>query len=802
MTTPLISPERKHTHHTKPMIDESLSPVKINLKSIEPPALHHKDNVGVVIHHPHGLQAKHEARRNTSIGEKRRRSLVNTPLIDVNARRGRRGYPMTSPYLNQGVSGLESIKRAKVILDSQFEKLGKENREPRHLGGDDDGEDGEEAEALSSPIKRNKQKEVPRIEQEEPVADIVDEIDTDDVILDDLVERFSKPMPSTQEETSSPLVIDTSSEESEPEEEEVKYTSDRTQLNRIIQENSHIDYVTPQRYTEPIAQSPETNQIARINEDLKHSKQIDSTSPLKNIKKQQEQPYDRDDTIIQRLENEPTINFLMSPNSKPIFSLDQMNKIKQENNKRTQDLMSEISSRDDTIQLLNDQLNKLQRDLFDSQHQFREVKVQNGQLINNEQILMIQLKNNERELSSITKSFKIKENLLDKVSQELHEKQAKVDEMEVEIGELHQKMEKLHDLKDEVIEMNDLNEKYVVQIDGLIKERNFVQDQNEELRARVEQESELEHTCQELKENNEKLNNEVEKVIGELEEKQELNSKLQIELEELKETNEELRNTNIELKNVYEDLTNVNTDLKTTNEQLVVEKDKLTIVNQENEKLIKEYDNVAHDRISELETELETTKTKSEEEYTKLMSQLDQKTQLNQTLELKLEDIEHELSILKQEIERLETLNKDKSELLEQKETIISDDMIKLNELVSAVTGSRQENNQEIERLHQQIESLTQENFKYSSELTEIQDKLEASQSEADQEFDRLAQYLHHEYSEKHARKLGEIKLHFEKDRDNLIRDKKAAEREVELLKRKVNQMTKEFNQMSEILQK
>lgn len=70
-------------------------------------------------------------------------------------------------------------------------------------------------------------------------------------------------------------------------------SDNHTQLNKIIRLESNLDYITPQRQTEPVARSPATNQLVRINEALvvddaddesanNKSDLKDATSPLKN----------------------------------------------------------------------------------------------------------------------------------------------------------------------------------------------------------------------------------------------------------------------------------------------------------------------------------------------------------------------------------------------------------------------------------------------------------------------------------------------------------------------------------------
>ena len=61
----------------------------------------------------------------------------------------------------------------------------------------------------------------------------------------------------------------------------------------------------------------------------------------------------------------------MSPNSKPVFSKDQVNKIQKEHESKVDTLLQQLNSRDDKIKQLYDELAKVNEQLISSQKEQR-----------------------------------------------------------------------------------------------------------------------------------------------------------------------------------------------------------------------------------------------------------------------------------------------------------------------------------------------------------------------------------------------------------------------------------------------
>lgn len=144
-------------HNDDDALHEDFSPIKISFRTDSIGSnitnIPHHRTPQRIIHHPHGLSAKHDARRNT-IGHNnsiKRRGLVNTPLISNAGIRN----PITSPRLvSRQPINLESIKRTKQHMDKQiklaFPDENKENRKHLDLSSSDS------EEPFSSPLKRSR----------------------------------------------------------------------------------------------------------------------------------------------------------------------------------------------------------------------------------------------------------------------------------------------------------------------------------------------------------------------------------------------------------------------------------------------------------------------------------------------------------------------------------------------------------------------------------------------------------------------------------------------------------------------
>lgn len=770
-------------------IDKSFSPIKINLTATDDNSpnkliIHHKTPLRIV-HHPHGLSAKHEARRNT-IGYSnsiKRRGLVHTPLIPPGSVRN----PITSPRLAvRPPINLESIKRTNQKMAQQI-KLAfpanndddKENELHLDLSSDPD-------EDYSSPIKRHTRprndgdddnehsehlSKIPKLSRPSEEKQTLPETDTNEVeeiksIEDNLIEENNRSNLAIEEEN------DNDSDNEEDDDDITKesrgstvyhqnQTLDNTQISKIIREDLKLDYITPERATEAVAQSPHPHHqhIRLIEEDKTEDfgKFNDTTSPLKT-RNQDENEFDDETanlTLLRQLENEPTINFLMSPNSKPVFSKDQVNKIQKEHESKVDTLLQQLNSRDDKIKQLYDELAKVNEQLISSQKEQRALNDEKSKLANSENLLTIQLHHNERELASLTKKFRLKESSLNNLKRKLNEQKVSIDETRHENDTLKSKINELQslerDLKAEIVETSNSNIESTLKLDQVIKEKEELWIKNQEL--------------------NEKLQSFESNSSSKYD-------KLKDEYEDLLERNQTLVDDNKRLETEKFELEDRTKKLETVNQKL---KDD----NTNNENLIKEYEKVATSRIEELESERDSTleeisKHKQivhdlETQVENLKQQYNDKEKTNKELELRIEELESK-SVSNDELQELKRKIDAKDKEIETKEKTIEDYLSKMDDLVDHIKPLKKEN-----------EDLKQEQQKLIQEVSSLKDKLEKSKIQADEDLDKLSKYLYAEYAAKHIKKL-----------EGIIKENKKLERELEFYKMKLEKANKEAELLSE----
>ncbi|KAG2734972.1 hypothetical protein G9P44_001186 [Scheffersomyces stipitis] len=820
MSSPIKSAQSPTRGNEKVIFDETFSPVKLPVdKEI---ATEHHRTPEVVIHHPHGLSAKHDARR-TSIHATNRRSMVNTPLVPttiplLSSTSKKAIYPMTQPRVNKSVN-LDSIKRAKVRLDSKLNGLlskndtGKENRNPFESSPTPRIDINssivvvEDSRDNSSPLKR--QSHVGHDSgSSKKIAKVVTNADeATDYHISNTSSQYSKQVDEAffkedlvgqlSSSKSSPVVSKVADEnvnvidndsDSDPEdygriETTISQTiipnatfngktfsnsmnsDNHTQLNKIIRLESNSDYITPQRQTEPVARSPATNQLVRINEALvvddaddesanNKSDLKDATSPLKNhmpkLAHKDRNEYDddengnEDEDLLEgeKLANEPTINFLMSPNSKPVFSLEQISKMRSEYDKKSSELNEQISAKDQRIVSLSKELTLANDLLMKLEQQVRDLKESNNKLISNEDILSIQLKHNERELASLTKNFKIKENSVAYLRKKLNTKKEEYEETKAQLQDTESN---LRTLRSEFNESNNLNIENTIKIEKLLKEK--------------------------------------EDAWNQLEKQKNLYSELQVKFE----SKEEYYVAKVK--------------------ELTKQNSELLAANSENESLIKDFENVTNTKIVELETTIADIHREKEEvskrlaksaeyvsEIESLKESLHEAQSANKKLEFKVNHFEDVNRNLKLDYEKAEAQSKNKDE-------IIAEDVAKLNELVDAVNKKDVQHREDIEALELEVAKLKNGRANALEEVESLKRQVDQTKQESDEEVKRLAHYLHREYAEKHVKKLGDVKSHYEKEKDRLIRERKIADRDNELLRMKLNNCDEEIRQLTEILE-
>ncbi|KAG7662759.1 uncharacterized protein J8A68_003747 [[Candida] subhashii] len=822
-----------------------LSPVKLNLSTkttYSPPVHDHHYHQphrtpDLIIHHPHGLNAKHEARRNT-IGHNstnKRKSLVNTPLIDP------KRSTMTSPTNSQNGINLDSIRKSKQYFDSKIPQLsysGKENADPAITSSspmrfdhsltvqNDDSplkhpvyfdnhdsplkrrpEEGLE-EDISFSVSKKKSKGNSSHLQSDSRYD-----NKDDVSIEEIVEKLNQSRSRIADSSSiirSGGVDEVDHHDGNKEDDTEPHTlyNKNIHINKLRKNSNTFDYFTPERYTEPTPKSPNGHQSNRINmldddqtEDVKLS---DSTSPLKTHKfrnkhanndeqesheKEQQQEEDEleeqeeeftSDQIISRLENEPTINFLMSPNSKPIFSRDHVSKIQQENEARINELNEEINIRDSRVSKLNEEVFKLEESLVSTQQELRDLKESKTKLLNNEEFLSIQLKHNERELASLTKSFKIQENSLMNLRKRLDEKQTEFEEASNTVELLTEQVEilrrKVKELKRDLIDETNSNSENKTQLDQLIRDKKRIEQENEHLLHKLAQAED------------------------------QMNSKSS----ELNSLYEDLKHQYSELNQHYEALEKERKKLEQENDSLVSINKELSSQNELNARLIKEYDTITEEKVADLETQLESARSQHQEatanlteEYEQklasLSSEISQAESQTQTLSNRMNQLEQENSELHQTQNRLEAAINDKTQIISEKEHIISEDMTKMTQLIEAISKVESESSTTINSLNSQIQSLQDENSLQQKQIDSLTEKLETANQDAELEIQRVSHDLHQAYSKKHSKKLDEAKAYFEQEREGLNKAKREAQRQLDISRRQLQKSENQVRQLMEI---
>lgn len=788
-------------------LHEGFSPIKINFTTSSIGSnitnIPHHRTPQRIIHHPHGLAAKHDARRNT-IGHNnsiKRRGLVNTPLVSNTSIRN----PITSPRLvSREPINLESIKRTKQHIDKQiklaFPDDNKENRKHLDLSSSDSDE------PFSSPLKRarngnhnhsenyeedslhpikipkismNLTKEVietKEVEEEDIEEDDIKEDKVKELIKEDFVERH-RPTSVIDD------IVDDDDEEEEEEEqgkeEEPEVVKDQevqrfnptlehTQINKIIKEHSN-DYVTPERMTEPVAKSPETHHNIRVIEEDRtenFENYKDNTSPSKRGNENLEDGDETTNLTIRQLENEPTINFLLSPNSKPVFSVNQVNKIQLEHDNKIRELFHELDTRDEKFKELSEQLHVANEKLLTIQKDNRNLTEMKAKFVNSEQLLTIQLTHIERELASLTKNSRIKDSSLNNMKRKLTEQKMLLDETQLENENLKnglndsQRLE--DDLKAEIIDTNNSNIDMTLKLDQVVKEKEELWTQNQELIEKLS--------------NSDSISNE--------------------KYEKLNKQYQELEASHESLINRYNELEETNKKLESDNELKDARIQKLKDDNSTNEKLMKEFDEVATAKIHEIEADrdqaqkecdkLEKTVIDYSTDVRILEDKLKESEHTNSKLQSKIDELEGKVVLEEELLELKSKLNAKEIELndtnneLETKNDTIKDYLSKMDQLVNSV-----------EALKQQNDESKKEKEKLAKELKDLQEK-------ADAEWDRLAQHLHSEYSRKHIEKVRFLKESFAADTEKLAQDKKTLEREVEFLKAKIEKGNEEAKYLRE----
>ncbi|CUM54288.1 Autophagy-related protein 23 [Debaryomyces fabryi] len=861
---------------------EKLSPIKIPHSRLSTTT----KSPDILAKHPHGLSAKHDARRNT-VHNETPKGLTATPLTkkaeplySVNKR-----APLTSPRAaNQ--PNLDSLKKSKTKLDARLYELksssrhgSPSNKENLYNSGRNIqasqlssevnssishkspfesspskidtpikqinsslAKDVESSPPKSSPSKTDKRSiEDSTIENSRKIAKVITNANeseishhnSDDEHLvqidqvfnkEDLVGRFSSgASPAKLQE---PTVIDEDSDgDIYNNEVNTSHTTlskfrgnESTQLSRIIKITDEVDYVTPQRYTEPIAKSPETNQQHRIQENIPDNNGLkEAISPLKNhrlsVNNEQNEDHaspnkiedENSDLEFNELEDEPTINFLLSPNSKPVFSLDHIKKVQDDHFKEVVNLEEVINNKNQEILRFSEELSATNNKFLIYDQKIKELKQDKKKLAANENLLLIQLKHNERELASMTKALRIKENNVTQLESRLSKSKSKCESIAKNLESVIQEGESLREhikkLEKSVEDKSISQKEYETQIKTLDDE---IKAKNSEISSLTDANIDYNIKVENLLSEKEELLNETERLGRENNGLEEINSKQQELLEELD-----------KLENLAKDKI---TNLESTLDAKVRE---IKLVMTEKDELLTKLDRITEE-TKILERELQQSKTEIEDLTNKLnnyndarnelndninglQKDLDKSNEANKALQNRVNELIQEIEKLNQNVSESETQVDLLKSINTEKDEIISGDTKKMGELVQKVNKQKQiiaDYEKDYSKALEDIKSLQSESKDSSlnEQVEDLKKQVSEGQAKTNARIQEVAEQLYFEYSKKHELKVNQVRASFKKQIDNLHFEKKSQARDIDSLQKKLEIVNMEKNQLLRLI--
>lgn len=881
---------------------DRLSPIKLPDTEVRPmkaPA------VDILAKHPHGLRAKHDARRNT-IHHAGGSKTVETPLTqkisDLEKGTDRR-FPLTSPRMHYEPN-LESLRKAKAMFKNRLlefkspstysspsnkENIGALKQKGKRTSASDassvaSSSFSQKSLFESSPIKAGSPVQNPELsasevaqasqfsvltlkraadvdieklpfkiskiitnandsegdgpeksrlvtddeqdqeqsqEEDDQQQDANDLIQVDDVFSkEDIVTRFSNSHSPRKLENIGTVVDEDESEvisanqkqnnvnAMKPSEPEV------TQVSKIIRSINEEDYVTPERYTEPRAKSPATSQNNRVAEmnSATHDPKI-STSPLKNHQVSSlsksvsayEVGFDNDDNQDSDLDQEELSDTLMSPNSRPVFSLNHVRKIEMEQNKEVEALEEIVNQKNREILKFSEELSSTNSKFLLFDQKIKELKLSRRKLLANEEISNIQLAHSERELTRLAKKLKHEDRSVKKLHEESEKLKVDLKITREKCNELEKEKATLEDIITGLEnELSKYKESYQEAISNVSNLESDLKDKDTEIsylrRSNIENSERIESLSkdkEDLFKNNEKLRDENRGL-------EDLNSKQQELLDELDNletlAKDKIGKLESALDNKTQEHISAELQLKKVNESLesTTEENKhLTRRLEETQSYLKSLKEEFGEQ-AELRANLEAKVKILEDELNDSHKQSEETQKTIEKLKSAAEESDSRHSTLLSEIEQLKSANNEKDE-------IITGDTKKLNELMSKVNQQKKaiaeyeksyslslerleksESKKDDSHLHKEIEAL-------KKQISEGQDKTNARIQE-------VAEQLYHEYSKKHELKVNQIRASFKKQLDSINIEKKSHVRENESLQKKLETVTMEKDQLLRLL--
>lgn len=426
-------------------------------------------------------------------------------------------------------------------------------------------------------------------------------------------------------------------------------------------------------------------------------------------------------------------------------------------------------------------------------------------LIANEDLLTVQLKHNERELASVTKTLRVKENNLVQLETRLYKYKTK---NESNLNRLDDVIDECNSLKDQVaklqkgIEDKELSQKeFETQIKSLDEE---VYAKNKEISSLTDANIDYNIKVEKLLTEKEELLTETERLGRENSGLEEINSKQQELLEELDKLENLAKDKISSLESSLETKSQEIKKVMAEKDELLTKVDKLT---DENRSLESDLDH-AKSEIKELNNKLnnyDSTRDDLREQNTKLLGEIKKTTEISETLQskvdelmLEIEKLNHKVSESETQVDLLKSINTEKDE-------IISGDTKKMGELVQKVNKQKQtiaDYEKDYEKAMDDIKTLQSkgENKSLNEEIEELKKQVSLGQAKTNERIQEVAEQLYFEYSKKHELKVNQVRAGFKKQIDNLNFEKKSQARDIDSLQKKLDIVNMEKNQLLRLI--
>lgn len=857
----MTSPLRFETETS--MVDgEELSPIKISPTKLD------YDNKSMLPlkKYPHGLHSRKDGRRIT-IHNSGISNLLTPKKGEEALKPGKNKILLTSPLVTLQPS-LDSLRKSKINLDAKLKRLSsaslgsnisnKENLyleddksmllvlkakvEERNLqykkGNKSPGTPGDQEKALpvqSSPLHSTEKRHHDDSENfSRKVSKVITNANDSDnfsqeehlIKVDEIFNR--EDIVSKMEAISSPSnvsrgkVIDDISEGETGDNhgntgEGFFAENESTLMGKVLKPIGDLnDYITPQRYIEAVAKSPETNQVKRITENFNEQEVTkDYTSPLKNYMPHAKQSdllsniYDpcgteNDSSIIGRKEGNLQ-GSLRSPNSKPVFSYKHVKELQKKHYREIELLQEEIAKKNDQILEFSREATRASNDILLLNQRINELKHSLNKVQENENLLRIQLEHYENELSTATRTVELKETSIQKLKAEnssLSEEYGKMlRELNAKLGGFHELQAKLKELEGDISERRNAEERMNIQLEEARSHINSLSEEASNLKGvnltLEDEKKQLERSAADIKAEFEQLKHEHKST-------KELNLKQQELLEELDKLETLAKDKIMQLEASNEDKVKDKTRLESENQNFCIQIEELKRNNEALSTKIEEYEANITNLKSETERLIDE-KASSDEKVYNLESMIaqwkDDKESLENDITLRSKENENLSNLIREYKEQQQLLQSINSE----KDEIISGDTKKISELVEKVNVQKQKT-ADLEKTYAiTLEKMKElENDKSNSSLTEeiedLRKQVAQNHARTNSKIQEVAEQLYFEYSKKHETKVNQVRASFKKQIDTLNFEKKSQARDIESLQKKLDTVNTEKVQLLKLL--